>query len=163
MRQFGVSLHTLCLASVLAIVTCGETEFDDATPVRTDAVSAPAPPACGGKLEICKCLLGCDIFNNKQEECNAHTDIDSVVEASVYQTMRKAGTECKAMGCVVMCAAKTDCLDSKLKARCALVNAEHPNCNADCNATQRGVSSSSGVLLVLVALVAGTQVAGNMS
>lgn len=99
----------------------------------------------GGKLAVCKCVLGCDVFGGQASLCDQttvpeHQDRDDalseLMDQVIYEeTVRNPLNQCDAMECVVSCSKKLHCLDTAVKDRCTGVNQNIEDCNVECEET----------------------------
>mmetsp|Transcript_129630 Transcript_129630/g.276496 ORF Transcript_129630/g.276496 Transcript_129630/m.276496 type:complete len:142 (+) Transcript_129630:107-532(+) len=110
----------------------------------------------GGSEAACGCLLSCKVFGGDDSLCHESKDPNTAVDRAVEAALKKSGTECDGITCVVQCAKQLGCLDDAVKGRCMNVKADRPGCEVKCDGSgaSRGAISMVALLGAVAALSA---------
>eukprot|EP00434_Breviolum_minutum_P017359 symbB.v1.2.015326.t1/scaffold1138.1/size205980/25 len=104
--------------------------------------SAEEKTCAGGSQEVCRCLLGCDVFGGTGTACRKTDNHLQLVDDAVRSAMQEDGSNCDGMKAVVHCANKLGCLDANVESRCLAVKHANHKCDVKCNHAWRKAAPS---------------------
>merc|ERR1719221_1170607 len=112
----------------------------------------------GGSRSACSCLLSCKVFGGHPGGCDTAANPTTEVDVAVQASLKKSGTECDGITCVVQCAKQLGCLDDAVKGRCMNVKADRPGCKVNCDGSgaHRGSGAHGAIFVALLFAVVAT-------
>merc|ERR1719265_1650164 len=101
-------------------------------------------------LEICRCILGCEVFGSNADLCQRRTDHPELVHEETSKIPE--AQHCDGMKCVVYCAQTMDCLGVGIKFKCQKMKEEDTKCDVNCNGVINAELTTMTLVVVIISM-----------